>query len=417
MIKIKYFKQSLYISLLLWCWGGGVWAQEPLSNSANTPQEQSVKSGKLPTKSSNEKTEGSTKQTSTTAVTNSKVPTAPVGPPPEPPKAEISCSPTPVPIIAPVTCVVTITHTADMTVKVTAPVGAESGDAALPQPGPDGNLVTKRRFIVRQTELDKPLRIKNVRVDWSAVGGHEGVVKLPNQKIPIKSLLLGVSEPISRDFKHPLGKKAELGSDKGQQTEAQAAFWQRHQPPALTEPNWTLIFLLAALAVSLLGIALGWVIRRWAELRARNKGPYIDPRPAHVIAYEALEILERARLIEDGAFKIYSQRLSEVLRAYFGKRFDFNGLEMTSDELREALDLQELDAESYLVLEDFLSDTDLIKFADVDTSARALAESKQQVHRLIELTKEEESSLIEETNTEVDVTDNESKHIQESDGE
>ena len=313
-----------------------------------------------------------------------------IGPPPPPPQVNMSCDPNPTPVAAPVTCVVMITHPQSMTVQVTAPPGAESGVASLPKANEQGLFVTKRLFTIRQIELNKPLRVKDVQVRWSALGNHEGVVKLPPQKIPVKMMLMGVSDPKARDFAHPTGQRLESDAPPEAVINAREAFWQRHQPPSLTELNWTLIIILGALIVSALGIFLGWLIRLWAEVRARRNTPFVDPRPAHIIAFESLDDLERARLIEEGAFKIYSHRLSEILRAYFGKRYDFNGLEMTSDELREAMISLKLNDEAYLVLEDFLSDTDLIKFADMMTSAQAIEESKHRVYRLIDLTKVED---------------------------
>ena len=385
MKKIRCLKYSLYIMLLFSSTISHiVVAQEPSTEGRLSPTTTSPVDQK--TIGQDQSGSVTTDPPSAPAPESSK----PVGPPPPPPTATMECSPTPVPVAAPVTCIVTITHPKTMTVKVNAPSGAESGVAALPKATPDGTFVTKRLFTVRQIELNKPLRIKNVQVSWSAVGGHEGVVKIPKQKIPIRSMLMGVSDPIPRDFKYPLGKKTELGADELKLNNERQNFWLRHAPPSLLEPNLTLIIILGIIVVSAIGTFFGWIIRKWAEARARNKAPYVDPRPAHIIAFEALNILESARLIEDGAFKVYSHRLSEIARAYFGKRYDFNGLEMTSDELREALDLIDLSAETYLVLEDFLSDTDLIKFADLSTSAQALEESRNRVYRLIDLTKEEE---------------------------
>ena len=388
MNKLRCLKYSLYLMLFLSNGLTHAPAQEP-SAEEHSPKTATPLADQTVSKNN------TTGSLSTDQSTNPVVePSKPVGPPPLPPTATMDCSPNPVPIAAPVTCMVTITHPNTMTVKVNAPPSAESGIAALPEPTPNGDFVTKRLFTLRQVELDKPLRIKNVRISWSALGGHEGIVKLPNQKIPIRSMLMGVSDPVARDFKHPLGKKLELGADEVKiQTERQS-FWIRHAPPSLLEPNLTLIIILSMIVVTALGTFLGWIIRKWAEARAKNKEPYVDPRPAHIIAFEALSILEKARLIEDGAFKVYSHRLSEIARAYFGKRYDFNGLEMTSDELREALELIDLSAETYLVLEDFLSDTDLIKFADLSTSAQALEESRNRVYRLIDLTKQEEEEEV-----------------------
>jgi hypothetical protein len=61
----------------------------------------------------------------------------------------------------------------------------------------------------------------------------------------------------------------------------------------------------------------------------------------------------------------------------------------------------DLDDEVLLILDHFLSDTDLIKFADLTTSASALEELAQQAHRMIELSREraleEESEGAEES--------------------
>ena len=387
----KHLQSALYLSLLSIMITSELWAQDlNPSPQAQVLADQSSKTV-LNTKTVSAKSKEAQVDSSSSASQDQVEPSPqPQGPPPAPPQATMECSPKPIPVAAPLTCVVTITHPESMTVKVNAPPSAESGQAALPEPTVDGQLITKRLFTIRQLELNKPLRVKNVQVSWSAVGGHEGVVKLPNQKIPIRSTLMGVSAPLAKDFANPSGQKSDLGANEADLVKAQQGFWQRHAPPSLLEPNWTLIVILSMLAVSAVGIFLGWVIRMWAEARARNRAPYVDPRPAHVIAFEALDKLASARLIEDGAFKIYSQRLSEIVRAYFGKRYDFNGLEMTSDELRESLSTLELTPEAYLVLEDFLSDTDLIKFADLSTSASALEESRSRVYRLIDMTKAEE---------------------------
>ena len=168
----------------------------------------------------------------------------PVGPPPSPPQVTINCDPNPTPVAAPVTCVVMITHPQTMTVQVTAPPGAESGTASLPKVDEQGFFVTKRLFTIRQIELNKPLRVKGVQVRWSALGNHEGVVKLPPQKIPVKMMLMGVSDPKPRDLAHPTGQRLEPETTQEKTINAREAFWQRHQPPALTERNWTLIIIL-----------------------------------------------------------------------------------------------------------------------------------------------------------------------------
>jgi hypothetical protein len=232
---------------------------------------------------------------------------------------------------------------------------------------------------------------------------------LPQQKVKVASVLTGVIQPNTRDFRNPLGVSNDqdsmaLSKPKAQSSKliaARATFWSRHAPPALQEKNWILLVILGVIAVSAFGSLIGWSARRFIESRRKDEGPYVDPRPAHVIAWSELGLLAQARLIEAGAHKPYSLRISEIMRAYFGRRYNFAGLEMTSDEMRESLAHIDLDDEVLLILDHFLSDTDLIKFADLTTSASALEELAQQAHRMIELSREraleEESEGAEES--------------------
>ena len=367
------------------------WAQQsvPASPPSTVPIQKAPEASVSPSEASAD-TDGSSVPPSavTPQLPEETRPTQPVGPPPPPPKAELTCDQRVALVAQPVTCTIRVTHPSSMTVRVDQLPGAESGAATLPQEMGKDQLVTERLFIFRHREVNKPLRIKDVRIHWDAIGGHKGVVELPDQKIPTKSTLSGVSNPLARDFAHPLGQSGERDDQSEEAQQARANYWRRHAPPSLLEPNWTLIILLAALMITLIGAVIGWIVRRWNEARAANRGPYVDPRPAHEIAFAHLLELERARLIENGEFKNYSLRISEIIRAYFGKRFEFAGLEMTSDELREALSSVDLSDEATLVLNDFLSDTDLIKFADLSTSAQALEELGRRARRLIDLTRE-----------------------------
>jgi hypothetical protein len=309
----------------------------------------------------------------------------------------------------PVTCVVEAIHPKTMSVQVITPPNTQRKASTPPQPQSDGKLMTRRSFSVRHYDPDRPLRVKNISLTWSAVGGHSGIVRLPQQKVKVASVLTGVIQPNTRDFRNPLGVSNDqdsmaLSKPKAQSSKliaARATFWSRHAPPALQEKNWILLVILGVIAVSAFGSLIGWSARRFIESRRKDEGPYVDPRPAHVIAWSELGLLAQARLIEAGAHKPYSLRISEIMRAYFGRRYNFAGLEMTSDEMRESLAHIDLDDEVLLILDHFLSDTDLIKFADLTTSASALEELAQQAHRMIELSREraleEESEGAEES--------------------
>ena len=331
-------------------------------------------------------------------------PLKPKGPPPPPPVATLKCTPQTVLIGAPVTCVVEVIYPKTMSVQVITPPNTRREASTPPQQRGKDQLVIQRAFSVRHYDPDRPLRVKNISLTWSALGGHSGIVRLPQQKIKVSSVLTGVSQPHIRDFSHPLGHVRDEGSMSLSQPktqpanliQARAQFWARHAPPSLQEVNWTLVVILGLIVVSIVGILIGWVTRRIIDSMQRDEGPYVDPRPAHIIAWSELDLLAQARLIEAGAHKPYSLRISEIVRAYFGRRYQFAGLEMTSDEMRENLSEIDLDDEVLLILDHFLSDTDLIKFADLTTSASALEELAHKAHRMIDLTRERDPEEDEE---------------------
>lgn len=308
----------------------------------------------------------------------------------DPPKVKMSCSPSPALLAQPVTCAVEITHSDQLTVQMNAPVGAEEGSVQLPEKQANGDLKTTRSFVMRSLELDKPIRVRGLKVNWTAVGGKTGVVDVPAQKIMIKSSLMGVSDPKVKTFKDPTGG-VEL---KAPQTlsSLKMRFWTLYSPPALLEKNWFLLVLLGLIAAGIVGILGGMGIQKVIEIRRRNRGPYIDPRPAHVIALSELDTLLKSRLIEEGQFKAYYQGLSEVIRHYFDRRYEGQGVEMTSDEIRDLLYPLDLGSEVMMCVEDFLSETDLVKFADFNPSTQAVDRVTRTAYRVVRLTQQSEEN-------------------------
>jgi hypothetical protein len=309
----------------------------------------------------------------------------------------MECTPKPIAVAQPLTCTVTITHSPQLTVKVRAATGAESGEAILPKKMDNGELETIRSFTLRSLDLNKPVRVKGVRVTWDAIGGQHGEITVPNQKIPIKSMIMGVSNPQARTFKNPLGLDGEQKPKKVQKARIQ--FWARHAPIPLEEFNWPLVIVLGLIGMALAGLFVGWIIGQWVEARRRARAPVVDLRPAHVIAWSDLGELKEQDWISQQEFKLYYQRLSEIIRSYVGKRYHLSvGIEMTSDEVRVNVRSMKIDADALLCVEDFLSDTDLVKFADASPSIQSVESITQLAYRVIDLTKIEEDPSTGESN-------------------
>jgi len=110
-------------------------------------------------------------------------------------------------------------------------------------------------------------------------------------------------------------------------------------------------------------LAMAAALYRLLNRPARGM-PAPPPRPPHEIAADALADLRRRNLIAVGAFKEYYSALSGIVRTYLEQRFRLRAPEMTTEEflLTTARDGR-LEAGHRRLLGDFLSESDLVKFA------------------------------------------------------
>lgn len=92
----------------------------------------------------------------------------------------------------------------------------------------------------------------------------------------------------------------------------------------------------------------------------------VDPRQAHEIALEELELLRRKQLWQEGRNKEYHTEITEILRRYIQRRFDISAMEITSDELMDELRNYSFfkdKKDEIVILSNILSLADLVKFA------------------------------------------------------
>jgi hypothetical protein len=151
-------------------------------------------------------------------------------------------------------------------------------------------------------------------------------------------------------------------------------------PVALREPapwgRYVIIFLLlAALA------AAGY----WYWFRYTPPGPPpAPPVPPHQRALEALDAVKRLRLVEQGLYKEYYIRVSDVLRHYMEEQFQLRAPERTTEEFLD--DLQHnaiLGLQEQLLLREFLRHCDLVKFARVEPTSQQISDTFTTCERFI----------------------------------
>jgi hypothetical protein len=151
-------------------------------------------------------------------------------------------------------------------------------------------------------------------------------------------------------------------------------------PPRVQREEWTSLkrALMYGAAGIVLGAILAYFIRRYLR-RPRPAPPPPPPRPPWEVALERLDEVRHAGLLEVQRHSEYFDRVSDAVRSYLGARYDFDGLESTSDEILAALRRARIASPAlpYDVISSFLGDCDLVKFARAtptpEDCARALA--------------------------------------------
>lgn len=135
--------------------------------------------------------------------------------------------------------------------------------------------------------------------------------------------------------------------------------------PLTVPPDYTFYYFLGGVLSLLLLVVLAIYI--YLKKFKKEDIPFFappPPRPAHEVAYEALQALDKEKLLESGEVKLYYIKISEIIRTYLSRRYEIDVLEMTTFELllnlREVVDIEEENVE---LIQDFLNKCDLVKFA------------------------------------------------------
>ncbi|MCX7986307.1 MAG: hypothetical protein N2662_05160 [Bacteroidales bacterium] len=115
-------------------------------------------------------------------------------------------------------------------------------------------------------------------------------------------------------------------------------------------------------------VALGiYAYLRWKQ----NKPlfPFMEKpaEPAHVVAFRELEKLKNAKLWQQGQFKEYYSRLTDIIRTYIEARFNVPALESTTLEIYQTMSsLEGVPREQVEELHQMLQLADLVKFAKAE---------------------------------------------------
>lgn len=139
----------------------------------------------------------------------------------------------------------------------------------------------------------------------------------------------------------------------------------------------TLALVLTALIIIL--------VRRF--LLRKRRAP---PKSPHVLAYEELERIRMSGLVAEGRVKEYYARLSDCIRRYLEGRFGLRAPEMTTEEFLAAVrDSGTLNDLYKGLLKEFLSSSDMVKFARYGPDREEIESSYLFAKKFVDETKEE----------------------------
>jgi hypothetical protein len=156
------------------------------------------------------------------------------------------------------------------------------------------------------------------------------------------------------------------------------------RPPVDLPPNYFWLFVLLGL---LIVVGLIFLVRWLRGKMTRQKAKPVIVRPAWEIAREELAALEKENLPGKGNVEAYFVRLSAIIRHYLERRFSLSAPEMTTDEFllhiktSTVLNLQQKDS-----LREFLTVSDMVKFARYSSSSKEMDDALVVANRLIEET-------------------------------
>ena len=315
-----------------------------------------------------------------------------------PPKVARKCTPENPLIGQVVDCIVSVQHSEDFSVNIVMPSGWSGVQqaAAISDSG-EGGLMTTRSLTKTPLSMRK-LKLFGFSVAWTHVSGAKGTIEIPDEYVAMRSLMASVDEPSFRDFRAP--------------TPDFETFWSRHGTLPLIEINWLLVGLLAAFVLTMIGALIMAYIQRRLSSRDVEEVPWKDPRPAHIIAEEALELLAAEHLPEQGLVLDFYLRLSEILRTYLENRFglavsrgiDQRGEETglrfpaaTSEEIEVALSQHEvINQEGFATLMECLSLIDYVIFGGVRPHVGQTEADRRRIRYCIALTKAPELATIQD---------------------
>jgi len=152
--------------------------------------------------------------------------------------------------------------------------------------------------------------------------------------------------------------------------------------------NWNLLLgLLAACACVALIVFVVWAKRQRGNRVATVSA--VSVASPHEEALRALDAMEASGRLDSEELKTVFHEMSEIMRAYLGRRFEFPALDQTSSEIRSRLKSCEGSHEWGPAVNTWLGRCDLVKYAGAEVDADEARTALYSARVLVERTKED----------------------------
>jgi hypothetical protein len=151
--------------------------------------------------------------------------------------------------------------------------------------------------------------------------------------------------------------------------------------------NTRLLLMLGAGPVLFMLIVLGYSFyRRRPEVPTAAAASKVPRLPAYEEAMARFEVLEVSGLLEEADLKGAFLAMSEIVRDYLGRRYEFSSLDLTTAEIRSQLAGLDAEGEPWTAtVVDWLSGCDLVKFAKSAADSDEARDALERARSFVEL--------------------------------
>ncbi|HEU5058697.1 MAG TPA: hypothetical protein VFU21_19325, partial [Kofleriaceae bacterium] len=161
-------------------------------------------------------------------------------------------------------------------------------------------------------------------------------------------------------------------------------------PVAVERPDYTLIWVAAVFTGAVLIVVAALMLRGLFRRRRRRvlaRLPEALVRSAHDEAMARLAEVEASGLLDDADRKPAYLAMSEIIRAYIGRRWGFPALDLTTEEIRSSLAARPDGMAAADLVCGWLERSDFVKYARYDASPEEARQALYEARIFIDRTR------------------------------